>query len=423
VSESDVVEVRVAADSVAVAVGHELQLRAYPLDGSGALLVGMSVSWQSTDVQVASVDDGGLVTGVAEGDVSVIASIGSLSDTTFVTVAPPPVLALSKDSVGFDVMAGGADPAPDTIFVTNTGGLTLNGLSVDSILYEGNTSGWLSAQLSSPTAPATLELEAVPAGITAAGVYAAVLWLSATNAESSPAAVAATLEVAAGAPLSSGFQIVQGNGQTVTVGLTAPVAPTISLIDQFDNPVPGATVVFTASGGGAANPAMVVTDQNGQASTAWTVSASGHSVTSTGVFTNTLTASVTGLTPLQFTASARYSYATHVNPIFAASCNGCHGSGGNAGGQNFDGTPAQDYNVIVDVIPSCDATLGPAGYRRVSTAGGVSGADTYSILIRKLDNTIGGTGTCGNHGGGEVAPGTSFLEIFRAWIRNGAPNN
>jgi hypothetical protein len=183
VSESDVVRVRVAADSVGVAVGRELQLRAYPLDATGALLVGTRISWLSTDVQIADIDDSGIVTGLVEGNARVIASVGSISDTTVVTVAPPPVLTLSKDSVGFDVTAGGADPAPDTIFVTNTGGLTLSGLSIDSIVYAGSTSGWLSAQLSSPSAPATLRVVAAPAGITAAGVYAAVLWLSATDAD------------------------------------------------------------------------------------------------------------------------------------------------------------------------------------------------------------------------------------------------
>jgi hypothetical protein len=383
----------------------------------------MSVSWLSTDVLVADIDDSGTVTGVSEGNVSVIASVGSVADTTFVTVAPPPELAISKDSVGFDVMAGGADPAPDTVFVTNTGGLTLNGLSVDSIVYTGSTSGWLSAQLSSPTAPATLELEAVPAGITAAGVYAAVLWLSATDAESSPTAVAATLEVAPGPPLSSGFQIVQGNGQTAIIGTNVSVGPTISLIDQFDNPVPGATIIFTASGGGTATPSSVTTDANGQASTVWTVAASGHTVSAGGAFANTLTASVTGLPPLQFTASAVYSFGTHVNVMWATSgCTGCHGGATPFLGLPLDRTAGENHAALTtNAPPVCDATL--AAYRRVRTDGGDDG-HAFSILRVFMEATgsdaVVGSG-CGPHGAAKVS--AANLDIIRAWIRNGAPNN
>jgi hypothetical protein len=297
------------------------------------------------------------------------------------------------------------------------------GPSVDSIVYVGNTSGRLSAQLSSPTAPATLRLVAAPAGITAAGVYTAVLWLSATDAESSPTAVAATLEVAPGPPLSSGFQIVQGNGQTAIIGANVSVGPTISLIDQFDNPVVGATVVFTASGGGTANPSSVTTNANGQASTVWTVAASGHSMTSTGVFTNTLTASVTGLTPLQFTASAVYSFGTHVNGMWAGTCTGCHsGTSGGFSGLSLGGTASQNHAMLTaNAAPVCDATL--TSYRRVRTDGGDNGHD-FSILRVFMEATgsdaVAGSG-CGPHGFAKVS--AANLAILRAWIRNGAPNN
>ena len=423
VSERDVVEVRAAADSVAVGVGRELQLRAYPLDISGALLVGTSVSWQSTDAQIASVDDGGIVMGVAEGNVHVIASIGSFADTTVVTVAPPPVLSLSKDSVGFDVAAGGADPAPDTIFVTNTGGLPLESLGVDSIIYAGNTAGWLSAQLSSPSAPATLELVAVPAGITAAGVYSAVLWLSAADADGSPRDVAATLEVAPGPPLSSGFVIVQGDGQTAIIGTNVSVGPTISLIDEFDNPVPGATILFSASGGGTATPSSVTTNANGQASTAWTVAASGHAMSAGGAFVNTLTASVTGLTPLEFSASAVYSFGTHVNGMWSGTCTGCHsGTSGGFSGLSLGGTASQNHAALTtNAPPVCDAAL--TAYRRVRTDGGDDGHD-FSILrvFMEAAGSDAVTGSsCGPHGFAKVS--AANLAILRAWIRNGAPNN
>lgn len=423
VSEADVVAVRLAVDSAEIAIGREVRLRAYPLDVEGGLVVGLSMTWRSADPAVAEVDESGLVTGLTPGTTEVVVEVGASADTAFVTVDLAPALNLSDDSVGFDVTAGGADPPPQTIDITNGGGLTLNGLRVDSTTYQGNASGWLSTQLSAQTAPATLELTAVPAGITAAGIYTASLWLSANDAEGSPTVILVTLEVAPGAPLSSGFQIVQGDGQNAIIDANASIAPTVSLIDQFDNPVAGATITFTASGGGSANPTNVVTDANGQASTTWTVSATGHTMSTSGVFPNTLTASVTGLTPLEFTASAVYSYATHVNVMWPASgCTGCHGGATPFLGLALDRTVGENHAALTtDTPPVCDAAL--AAYRRVRTDGGDDGHD-FSILRIFMEATgadaVGGS-ACGPHGFAKVS--ATDLDILRAWIRNGAPNN
>jgi hypothetical protein len=419
IGEADVTDLELSVTSTELAITRTLQLRAYPLDATGSLLVGLDVSWRSLNSLVATVDDDGLVAGVAAGTTSVIAQVGALADTATVIVDVLSALTLSADSVGLDGVAGDAVPARDSISITNTGGITLTGLRVDSIVYGPGASDWLTAVLDASIGPATLELTGITLGVTTTGVYVANVYVSATDATGSPAHVTVTIDVAPGVPASGALQIFAGNSQTAITGTSVTTSPTIILRDQFNNPVPNTTIAFSASGGGSVNPPTDVTDSNGQASTTWTVSVTGHTLGSDGTFLNTLTASATGLTSLQFGGFARYSYATHVNPIFAANCSGCHGSSGN---QNFDGTPAQDYAMIVNVVPFCDATLG-ALYRRVSSAGGVAAADTYSILIRKLDNTIAGIGTCGAHGGGEVAPGTSFLEIFRAWIRNGAPNN
>jgi uncharacterized protein YjdB len=422
VTDADVAELRMATDSAKVGIGREVQLRVYPLDAGGGLLIGPRTTWRSDEAGVAMVDQAGLVSGVAVGTTNIVAELGARADTTVVTVDVPPLLVLAADSVGFEVTAGGADPPPESIGVSNGGGLALSGLRVDSTTYAGNTSGWLSAQLSSPVAPSTLQLTANPAGITAAGVYTAFLWMSATDADGSPVAVTATLEVAPGAPLSSGFQIVQGNGQTAVVGESISVAPTISLIDEFDNPVAGATVNFTASGGGTANPATVMTDANGQASTIWTLSTSGHTMNSGGAFTNTLTAAVVGLTPLAFTASAVYSFATHVNGMWAASaCTGCHGGAAPFLGLPLDRTAAENHAALTtNAPPVCDATL--TAYRRVRIDGGDDGHDfsVLRIFMEPSGDTVTGSG-CGPHGFAKV--NAANLAILRAWIRNGAPNN
>jgi hypothetical protein len=139
-----------------------------------------------------------------------------------------------------------------------------------------------------------------------------------------------------------------------------------------------------------------------------------------GTFQNMLTVSTAGFTAQQLSGFARYSYPTHVNPIF--SCGGCHDAGGSAAGLNFDGTPDQDRAVLVNIRPTCGPAL-PTDYRRVSPLGGIAASDTFSVLVQKLDPAIPGVGTCGAHAGGEFLAGATQLTILRAWIRNGAPNN
>jgi hypothetical protein len=205
------------------------------------------------------------------------------------------------------------------------------------------------------------------------------------------------------------IEIAQGDGQVAVTGTNVAIAPTVIVRDQYDNPAPDNTVTFTQTGGSVGSPSPS-TGATGQASTTWAPNVSGGTMQANGTFPDTLFATVAGTAlSTSFTASARYSYATSVAPIW--SCAGCHGG--------------WTYAALVDVAPTCDATLG-ALYRRVSSAGGVAAADTYSILMRLVDAAVADVGNCGNSGGSPYVHPTLTdpnLSIVRAWIRNGAPNN
>ncbi len=86
-----------------------------------------------------------------------------------------------------------------------------------------------------------------------------------------------------------------GNQQTATVASVLPTAVTVKATDPYSgNPFPGVTVTFTDGGkGGSFNPASVVTDQNGNAVTAYKLPSK--------VGTYTLTATATGFGPGYFT--------------------------------------------------------------------------------------------------------------------------
>ena len=75
--------------SGAVALGDTLRLTAEAFDENGHLIDGAAFSWSSGDVSVATVDASGLVSGAAEGTVTVSATADDASGTAEITVENP----------------------------------------------------------------------------------------------------------------------------------------------------------------------------------------------------------------------------------------------------------------------------------------------------------------------------------------------
>lgn len=425
VGEGDVVDMRLTPDSAFVGVGRTLRVQALPLDETGAFLVGENVTFSSSDPGVASVSEQGVVTGVATGATEVTATAGTLSARAVVTVLRPPELELSGDTVRMSASIVGLNPPPDSVLITNGGEIDLVGLTVDSIVYGPGAEDWLVGEFRSSVAPTALVLEGRTTSIAAVGEYVATSWVSGDEAEGSPAEITVVLTMDDEPPVSDPTAIViaAGDGQTQVTGLNVAVAPTVTVIDQFGEPIQGAVVDFAPSGSGSVGAASTVTNASGLAATTWTVDVGGSTLQSDGTYSNTLVASVQGTAlSVSFSANAVYSYAAHVNPVL---CVGCHAGSPPAGGLSLDGDAAADYDALIfePLVCDDDGEALPAAYRRVSTAGGVQGADDFSVFLRYTDPALSGIGAC------DFAPNhpkpfsADHLEIFRAWIRNGAPNN
>jgi hypothetical protein len=101
--------------------------------------------------------------------------------------APQPSIGVSPSSLSFTATAGGANPANQTISLTNTGGGTLTWTASDNAT-------WLTISPASGTAPSTLTASVSISGL-AAGTYNGTITISATGATNSPVSVPVTLTV------------------------------------------------------------------------------------------------------------------------------------------------------------------------------------------------------------------------------------
>lgn len=87
-SGNTIASVELTPPSISIAVDGKVQLTAVPRDAAGKTVSGASVGFASTNANIATVAANGVVTGVAIGVASVIATSGGVADTTRVTVTP-----------------------------------------------------------------------------------------------------------------------------------------------------------------------------------------------------------------------------------------------------------------------------------------------------------------------------------------------
>lgn len=88
----------------------------------------------------------------------------------------------------------------------------------------------------------------------------------------------------------------QGGDQSAAPGTSVAVPPAVRVADEFDNPVSGVEVTFSADAGGSVEPGTVASGDDGVAAVrSWTLGEAGE---------NSLTATAAGLDPAVFTATA-----------------------------------------------------------------------------------------------------------------------
>ncbi len=98
-----------------------------------------------------------------------------------------PTIGVSPSSLSFTATAGGANPASQSVSISNTGGGTLNWTA-------SSNQSWLSVSPTSGTAPSTATVSVNITGL-AAGTYNGAITISATGATNTPVSVPVTLTV------------------------------------------------------------------------------------------------------------------------------------------------------------------------------------------------------------------------------------
>ncbi|WP_461412843.1 Ig-like domain-containing protein [Gemmatimonas sp.] len=248
--------------------GATIALSATARDAAGNAVAGRATIWSSSSSTVATVDGNGIVTGVAAGTTTVQATVSGVSGSATITVAPVPVASVAVTPFTSSVVVGSTTPL--AAIARDAAGNTLTGRTVT----------WTSAS----TGIATVTSSGVVTGVApgAAVISATVDGTVGTATVTVTAPPAATLDVVEGAAQ-------QGL-------LNRPLADSLVVRVRATNGsgVAGVAVSW-ATANGTVSATNGVTDAQGVARVQFTPSAASASATAT----------VAGLTPVTFNATAR----------------------------------------------------------------------------------------------------------------------
>lgn len=240
------------------AVGATAQLTGQVIDQDSTVYPDSVLQWSSADPLVATVDDDGLVTAVANGETRVTAASGRVAGEVAVTVAQVPAAALQFQG---EAQSGEVDlplPIPLAVRVLDRLAAPIPGINVrfEVALGEG--------AVSDPARPTN------DSGI------AATVWTLGTATGTPQRVVASvgarsvTFNATALAGPPDSLLRARGDGQTHSALGFPPESLGVLVWDRFRNPVPGVTVIWTpGDGDGFVSPGTTTTPANGLARARW----------------------------------------------------------------------------------------------------------------------------------------------------------
>lgn len=265
------------------------QLSADVTDQSGHPVSGASVVWSSTDINVAFVSGGGLVTAVGNGSAKVVATSGTVADSIPVTVSQVPAQLTKTGGDAQTYATNAVLPQALSVKVVDSGGAGIPGQTV--------TFGVVSGGGTLVGTPPPTDAGGVTSASWKLGSTVGSQSVSATRSPVPGVTFTATASVP-GTPSQMVAHSVQSQTGLDTFAVNFP--PSVLVKDAAGLPVSGVSVTFAiTAGSGSLTSATPTTDANGVATVgAWKVSNGSNTVrvTSAAVTADTVTFSATGQT-------------------------------------------------------------------------------------------------------------------------------
>lgn len=391
-------QVNVTTASTSPVAGSQVQISAQMLDASGNVVpvAGQTVNWTKSDPNgtlssATSVTNGAgvatvtLTTHTVTGtSTTVTATSGAISGTSpaITTVAGPVSQLTLTQAPSATAQSGVAFAQQPVLQLRDAQGnaVAQPNVSVNAtITAGGGTLGGVTLVQTDANGLATftdLSLSGNSGGRT--------LTFSASGVSS------ATAGVTIGSGAASTIALQTGSGQTATAGTAVATAPSVIVRDASNNPVAGVNVTFTvATGGGTTSPpsgGTVATDAAGVATlTSWTLG--------TTAATNTLTASVAGLTgsPVTFTATGTAGAATQMTTAVGAqtaTVNTPVSTDPSVLVTDANNNPVSGVSVTFAVTSGGGSISSPTGSTVVTNASGIAALSSWTLGTTAGANSI-----------------------------------
>ena len=258
-----VASIAVTPAQASLVVGRTVRLTAQPLDAGGAPLPGRAITWASSDVTVAQVDDDGTITGVAPGAATIVATAEGRSAQVAVTVTLPPVQSVS------------VSPARDTLAVNGARQFSAELRDGGGAVLAGRSITWTTSNAAVAIVSATGAVTALTPGTatitaTSEGRSANATLVVLARLASAVTVTPSVASIIVGNTIALAVQLTdaQGNvltGRPVTFTSEAPSIATVSAAGVVTALNPGSARIVVSSEGrsGAAtitvNPVPVAT--------------------------------------------------------------------------------------------------------------------------------------------------------------------
>lgn len=245
-----VAAVQVTPPNQVIKVGQKFQFQAQPVDANGNPLSGRLVTWSSSDATVASVDNTGLVTGVAVGPATITATSAGKSGSAAVSVGAQTPASITVAPTSVSITVGQTSQLSAT--VKDASGATISGAAVAWTIDKPSVASLSSSGLGTDTVTG-VSVGTATITATSGAVHTTV---PVTVSPSPASAViispsSATLLVTQQLQLSATVTDSHGNplsGQTVTWSSNSPDVASVSGTGNVTAVAPGSATITATSG-------------------------------------------------------------------------------------------------------------------------------------------------------------------------------